>query len=69
MCQTAIQKEQKEIMEGMRGYLGIIRTKATYIESRMMHNWMNQWEYTRLMDETTGDHELILEDTKWYMKM
>jgi len=69
LCQTAIQKEQKEIIEGMRGYLGIIRTKATYIESRVMHNWMNQWEYKRLMDATSRNHELILEDTKWYMKM
>ena len=69
MCQTAIMKEQKDILNGMKGYMGIIRTKATYIESRMMNNFMTSHEYTRLMQETVPDHEQILEDTKWYMSL
>jgi len=52
----------------MRGYLGIIRTKATYIESRMMNVWMNDHECKRLLEESTADHQVILDDTKWYME-
>ena len=68
LCQTAIQKEQNDILQGMRGYLGIIRTKATYIESRMMNVWMNDHECKRLLEESTADHQVILDDTKWYME-
>jgi len=53
----------------MRGSMAIIRTKAVYMESRMMHNFMNEWEYERLMKETSDDHKDILDDTMFWISL
>ena len=62
-------EKQYESMEGMRGFLAIIRTKSTYIESRMMMNYMNEWEYERMMNESTEDHKMILDDTAFWISL